>query len=543
MNNTRPVGVLRYNAEIMRDNGAPKDVIAKYLADNGSSFEQILAVPKPNDNELARMLESEKDGTFAAGQEKLAQAQKAVETDKKIIDALGVAQGTARSFGNGLLFNMADEAESALTGQPVVDIRAEQKDFTQKHPVLSIGAGVGGALANPISRALPAAKGTVLGSQTLAKSLMGLAQGAGYGALYGFGEGDGAADRLSKAKTGAEWGGAIGGSLPWVVEGIKAAGRLGADVAGQASGAGGESLKRAYDAGTRNSETFKNAMRGKSGVYDVVDDVDNAVRSLEKARGQAFQNSLPKNKHTLLLSDKAVKEAFNKATGEISGVTAGVDDVAANALTKVDKLLTNAKYNGGLTFDNAMEIKTAIDGIIEPLSRAGEKNAIRIIKPIQNALKQTMVEAGPEYATALKEFSKSSKIIDALKGAFTSKDPTTELRKIQGITRQSVAAAQGGKQELGKLLDAVSGKKILDAVAGGQTQQLIPRDPLRAGGAVATALSTRALSANPLGVLSTLAFSPRASGEIAFALGRAASKVPQTNTNAVINLLNALQKR
>ena len=537
--NIRPVGVLRYNAEVMRDNGAPQDVIAKYLLDNGSSFDQILAVPRPNDQELERMLASEKDGSFAARQEEFAKAKAKSESAKDTTERLQNIQGTARSFGSGLLFGGADELESKITGQPVEQIRAEQKAFEQKHPVYSIGGTLAGAIVNPISRALPAAKGASLGSKVVSGAL----QGAGYGAAYGFGEGEGGLEnRLKNMSDKATTGAIIGGAIPVAVEGVKAAGRIAADVAGHASGAGGESLKRAYDAGTRNSETFKNAMRGKAGVYDVVDDVDNAVRQLEYARGEAFRKALPKDGN-FKLPEKAVADAFKKATSEISGVTAGVDDTAAKALNQVDRLLTNVKYNGGLTFNNAMEAKKAIDGIIEPLSRSGEKNAVRILKPIQNALKDTMTEAVPEYSSALREFSKSSKVIDALKGAFTSKDPTTELRKIQGITRQSVAAAQGGKQELGKLLDKVSGGKILDAVAGGQVTNMLPRDILRGATGVGTALSTSALSANPLGVLTGLAFSPRVSGELAFALGRAASKAPEANTNAILRLIDALQKR
>lgn len=429
--------------------------------------------------------------------------------------------------------------------EPALDKeRTLQKQFEKDHPVSAIAGNVSGALLNPMMRAMPTSNKTILGFQTPVKALLGAGTGAVYGGLYGFGEGEGGFEnRLANAGKRAKIGAIVGGSFPVAVEGVKAVGRGIADVAGQASGAGGESLKRAYDAGTRNSKTFTDSMRGKAGVYDVVDDVDNAVRSLERARGEAFQKALPKNGHTLKLPEKAVNDAFKKATGEISGVTAGVDDTAAQALNKVDKLLKNVKHNGGLTFNNAMEVKKAIDGIIEPLSRAGEKNAVRIIKPIQNALKKTMIEAGPEYATALKEFSKSSKIIDALKGAFTSKDPTTELRKIQGITRQSVAAAQGGKQELGKLLDAVSGGRILDAVAGGQTQQWIPRDIGRAAAGTAAALSTKALSANPLGLATVAAFSPRLSGEIAFKLGQVASMLPQTNTNAVLRVIDALQKR
>lgn len=541
--NTRPVGVLRYNAEVMRDNGAPQDVIAKYLLDNGSSFDQILAVSRPNDKELERMLASEKDGSFAARQEEFAKAKAKSESAKDTTERLQNLQGTTRSFGGGLLFGGADELESVLTGQPVEQIRAEQKNFEKKHPVYSIGGTLAGALTNPISRALPAAKGTLLGSETLAKVGMGALQGAGYGAAYGFGEGEGGLEnRLKNLGDKATTGAVIGGAIPVAVEGVKAAGRAVAGVAGQASGAGGESLKRAYNAGTRNSKTFRDAMRGKSGVYDVVEDVDNAVRSLEQARGEAFRKALPKDGN-FKLPEKAVQDAYKNAVGQISGITAGVDDTASKALNQVDTLLKNVKYNGGLTFNNAMEAKKAIDGIIEPLSRAGEKNAVRILKPIQNALKDTMVEAVPEYSNALKDFAKSSQVIDALKGAFTSKDPTTELRKIQGITRQSVAAAQGGKQELGRLLDKVSGGKILDAVAGGQVQQWIPRDPLRAAAGVGTAFTTHALSANPIGAAGVLAFSPRISGEIAYALGQGVSKLPETNINAALQLVESIKKR
>ena len=540
MNNTRPVGVLRYNAEIMRDNGAPQDVIAKYLADNGSSFDQILAVPSPNENELERMLASEKDGTWVAGQKKYNDIAADVKTDKRIIDGLGVAQGIARGLGSGLLFGTADEIESGLTGQPVNEVRAEQTAFTQKHPVLAIGSNVVGAIANPISRAIPVNPNARLG----AKILSGAAQGAGYGAAYGLGEGEGSlANRVKNAGKMATTGAVIGGVMPVAVEGIKAVGRGIADVAGLTSGAGGESLKRAYDAGTRNSQTFKNAMRGKSGVYDVVDDVDKAVRTLERNASAKYKAMLPDNGATLKLPDADFKAALNKATKSISGVTAGVDDTAANAVNKVHKLAQNIKLNGGMTFDNALEAKKAIDGIIEPLAHSGEKNAVRLLTPIKNALNETLEKAVPEYGGARAAFRADSKLIDSIKSALISKDPTTELRKLQGITRQSVAAAQGGKQELGRILDEISGGKILDAIAGGQVTQYVPRDPVRALAAGGAAMSTAALNANPLGVAALPAFSPRLSGEIAYALGRASSKLPVTNTNAMLRLYDALEKR
>jgi hypothetical protein len=420
---------------------------------------------------------------------------------------------------------------------------ALQKEFEKQHPFLSVAGNVAGAMLNPVSRVMPVTKGAGLPT----KVAVGGALGGGYGVAYGLGEGEGGlAERVKNAYDAAKRGAVVGAALPVAVEGVKLVGRTIADIAGQASGAGGESLKRAYDAGTRNSKTFTDAMRGKAGVYDVVDDVDKAVRTMERNASAKYRAMLPDNGATLKLPDTEFKDALKKATESISGVTAGVDDTAAKAINKVHTLAQNIKAAGGMTFDNALEAKKAIDGIIEPLARQGEKNAVRLLTPIKQALNGTLESAVPEYGGARAAFRADTHLIDTIKKALTSNDPTTELRKLQGITRQSVAAAQGGKQELGKILDNVSGGKILDAIAGGQVQQYVPRDPLRFTAAVGTTLGTHALNANPVGVAVLPAFSPRASGEIAYTLGnigRVAGKNPSANTNAAIRVYEALRKR
>lgn len=533
MNNKRPVGILRYNAEVMRDNGAPQEIIAKYLADNGSSFEQIIAVNKPNDNELQRMLDSEKDGTFLAKQaefnQKAEQAQKSAETTKSLENV----QGMTRSAADTLLFGFGDEIENAVTGQPIKEIKAEQAQWAKDNPVKNVVASIGGAVANPIGRVFAPAKGASLGT----KMLLGAGQSGLYGGLYGLGSGEGLSDRLSKAGKGGLVGGFVGAGVPVAIEGVKWTGKqignLAAEALGKTSGAGSETLKRGFDAGTRNSQVYKNAMKGTSGVYDVVDDVDNAVRIMERNASAKYKAMLPDNGATLKLPDTEFKNALKKATDSISGVTAGVDDTAADAINKVHKLAQNIRANGGMTFDNAQEAKKAIDGIIEPLARKGEKNAVRLLMPIKNSLVETMEKAVPEYNGARAAFRADTKLIDSIKSALTSPDPTTELRKLQGITRQSVAAAQGGKQELGKLLDAVSGGKILDAVAGGQVREWMPRDALRLVGTGAALVS--GATANPSVLVSVPAMSPRLLGEGAFMLGKVAnsagnaiSKIPQS---------------
>ena len=537
--NTRPVGILRFNAEKMRDNGAPANVISQYLADNGSSIEQIAAVPTPNPQELERMLASEKDGSFAKLRQDAIEATAQADKSRRNTERLATAQGVARGFGNGLLWGFADEIESGLTGQDVNQIRAEQQQFADDHPVMNIGSTVVGAIANPTGAIGGAARGATLGN----KIVRGALQGAGQGALYGFGAGeDGIENRIASALDSAKAGAVIGGAVPVVAEGIKAAGRGIANITGLTSGAGGESVKRAFDAGRRNSQTFKTAMRGSNNVFNVVDEADDAIRKMEQARSEAFKKTLPQNGSGIMLPIDDINAAFNNSMRQITGVTRGVDDVAENALRKVQRLAQNVNKSGGLNFNNAMEMKKAIDGIIQPLERAGEKNAVRLIQPIQSALKSTMVKAVPEYSNALSGFAEASQTINAIKKALSmGTNPTTELRALQGITRQSVAAAQGGKQQLGRILDEVSGGKILDEIAGGQVNSWLPRDIWRALGAGGAAISTSALNTNPLALPAVLSFSPRAVGEAAFALGRAASKTPQVAPGTIARIVEALR--
>lgn len=537
--NTRPVGILRYNAEKMRDNGAPANVISQYLADNDSSIEQIAAVPTPNPQELERMLASEKDGSFAKLRQDAIEATAQADKSRQNTERLATAQGVARGFGNGLLWGFADEIESGLTGKDVNQIRAEQQQFADDHPVMNIGSTVVGAIANPTGAIGGAARGATLGN----KIVRGALQGAGQGALYGFGTGeDGIENRIASALDSAKTGAVIGGAVPVVTEGIKAVGRRIADVTGLTSGAGGESVKRAFDAGRRNSQTFKTAMRGSNNVFNVVDEADDAIRKMERARSEAFKKTLPQNGNGIMLPIDDINAAFNNSMNQITGVTRGVDDVAENALRKVQRLAQNVNKAGGLNFNNAMEMKKAIDGIIQPLERAGEKNAVRLIQPIQSALKSTMVKAVPEYSNALSGFAEASQTINAIKKALSmGTNPTTELRALQGITRQSVAAAQGGKQQLGRILDEVSGGKILDEIAGGQVNSWLPRDIMRALGAGGAAISTSALNTNPLALPAVLSFSPRAVGETAFALGRVASKTPQIAPGTIARIVEALR--
>ena len=207
----RPVGILRYNAEIMRDNGAPKEVIAKYLSDNGSSFTQISGVPTPNQNEIERMLASEKDGSFEKQRSAFEEAQKRSESSRKSLERLEKLQGGVRAFGNGLFLNFGDEIESAITGQPVKEIRQEQSKFASEHPAWNLGLSLAGGIAPAVAGFGVPGVASNLG----ARMLTGAGVGAGLGAVAGYGAGeDTISNRIDNAIASGLIGGAAGGLIP-----------------------------------------------------------------------------------------------------------------------------------------------------------------------------------------------------------------------------------------------------------------------------------------------------------------------------------------
>ena len=222
----RPIGILRHNAELMRDRGAPLKDIEEYLWDNGADMDLIMAVSSPNEGELARMIESEKSGKWAEGQQQFKDASARAEHSRKVEENLHGALNGVRAFGNGLFLNYGDELESLLTGQNVDDIRADYGEWAARHPNWDLGLGIVGGLAPTLAGF--GAGGATMGKTALTRMLMGTGTGAGIGAVAGYGAGTGGwEDRLESAGYGSLFGGGIGAVAPLALGGIgRATGRF-----------------------------------------------------------------------------------------------------------------------------------------------------------------------------------------------------------------------------------------------------------------------------------------------------------------------------
>ena len=395
----RPLEVLAYNAKQMLSQGASDAEIDAYLAENGATPEQVMAVPATDEKVLNRILEEEKSGEWAKVQAALAESRARIEKERRKLERIKTGQGVARGFADGLFFGFADEIESALFGQDVESVRQEQKEFSQAHPMLAIGSTIAGAVANPLNALGVAGKGASLGTKVARGALTGGAQGA----LYGLGSGEGGIEnRLeSAAKTGALSAG-LGAAMPAAVEGVKAGAKAIGKGLGFTTGTGG-AVEQAFKAGQAGDETLLKNMRGQGNIQDVVTD---AKRAAQKIRNDAMERY------------RVAMEGLPAEKINVNPVVQAIDDeIASNMLNKgvvdetADKFLQKAKEklldlttgtNGAVDVRDVDKIKQAIQSIDVPIE---SRNALRIKTNITSALKQEIQTAAPTYKAIMKDYA------------------------------------------------------------------------------------------------------------------------------------------
>ena len=367
----RPIGVLRYNAEIMRDNGATQKDIEDYLYDNGADINLIMSVPMPKEHEVNRMIEKEQSGEWAKTQQRSQELAQRSENSRKNLETLQNIQGGVRSFGNGLFLNYGDELESAMTGQDIDQIREEQEAWSGEHPYWDLALGLAGGMAPVLATGAGGALATggAAGKSAAVRTGLGAAYGAGTGALAGFGGGTGGFyNRLEGAGYGSLYGGGIGATMPLAIGGVgRAVGRI--------------------------ARGFGKAPTEKQ-INDFV--VDKIIAETGKSGGQAKRNA------SLLLQ----------------GIQQG-DDRLQDAATNINrKVLAMESRTDPLTVDMALNpswspetasARQIVSGMTTPSAQAARKEFAEFVS------KQTPVDAGDQVYAFVKNNNDVKGIISANK--------------------------------------------------------------------------------------------------------------------------------
>lgn len=329
----------------------------------------------------------------------------------------------------------------------------------------------------------------------------------------------------------------------------KVAGPVLAHSLGATTGAGGEAIKGAFNAGRDGgdiADAFTSQMRsGASKAPEVVQTAKDALAQMRQARADAYTAG----KASTFAGDPAaldftpIDEAINKAAG--IGTYKG-QSLSASAQTVKDRIAKEIDTWRGLdptqfhTPEGMDALKQKISNLqyeddLKTAAAPGTPGSV-IVNNVRNAIKGQISAQAPGYAKVMKDYSDASDELRNIEQTLSLKpnaNVDSSLRKLQSIMRNNANTNYGQRVQLGNALDEKSGGMLMPQLAGQALSSPVARGiqgPLSGAGGL-TALFT-----NPAFLPALAATSPRLMGESAFSAGKlfgnAAQKAVVSGGNA-----------
>jgi len=399
---------------------------------------------------------------------------------------------------------------------------------------------VGGAIGQipSFARLMPQATTAVANvAPKLAPLAAPVAQSTGYGALSSAftPEESGAtgnelmANRLRNMATDTAVSAAVPFIAPAIKETTKAGGKLLAELLGQTTGTGGQSVGQAARSGLERNPQFIENLRGNVSAKEVLEDAQGAMQTLAQRRNEAYQQGFANTKANQVFLDFApIENKFKTVTDNlnIKGV-GGVEASKVGADTMKDVNQIKAVLD---EWKAKPELHTA-EGLDALKRRVGDlyrndmtNEAKSVLTQTRNAVKNTIVSQDKTYAKTMRDFEKSKtvekEIEDAL-GTGSRKSTDAAIRKLQSLTRNNANTSYGYRQELADLLRQETGVDLMPALAGQAMSAVFPRGIQK----FVPTLTAGAGAANPA-LWATLPLqSPRLVGEAAYGAGRAVAPI------------------
>jgi hypothetical protein len=293
--------------------------------------------------------------------------------------------------------------------------------------------------------------------------------------------------------------GALIGSMlsPNVLSGFyKGASTVAKGMAGQATFVGPLALETAYNAGYKGGESakaFRDSITKTAKLDEVVQEAKYAVANMKEAKSADYVANMEKlSKDPTILNfdeiDKSIAEATQINTFKGRDLNPSTTEIRKkmNDVIREWRAENPALFHTPVGFD---ALKRELGGILEKTERGTSENVVAL--GIYNAVRKTIVDQAPEYASIMKAYEKSSDTIRELESTFSIKNSfkrgasqDTALRKLQTILRDNVNASYGNREQLAQYLIANGSPNLMEKLAG---QALNPYSPRGLG-----KLSTRA---------------------------------------------------
>lgn len=487
---------------------------------------------------VGKIASFEEGGTFGAGK-KLGGVANAVFSS--VVDApatVGAMVANAQNYGPRGLFKDLDKVVPTRRDRynEVVQPADAAKEWLEENkPEEAAKYQLAGTLASPANFVGGGfiSKGSGLASKAFRSGVVGGVTG-GVAAVGKAKDFDQLADEgLSDTGTSA----AISAAFPvagsaWNAA-KKGAGKFIGSVLGTTTGAAGDSLAQAWNAGERGSKVFaENMRRPRATAADIVQIAKDSLNSLRSQRNDLYRQEMRKIGGMEGISLQPIIDKINKVMQSFGGNRAYLlDDHTAKLFNKVNYLLKNFSKDPTAkdiaAFD---ELKRAIRNIALPREARAASTAQAAMA---DAVRGEIARQAPVYSRIMKDYQEAADAIDEMERVFSlgrGSTGDTALRKFQSVFRNNVNSNYGNRSELLRQLEN-GGNEISDMLAGQTLNALEPRGlAARVAGTLSgagTGVAATAVSPVFWGALAALpAFSPRAMGEAAYLAGRTSKYIP-----------------
>jgi len=299
------------------------------------------------------------------------------------------------------------------------------------------------------------------------------------------------------------------------------------------TGSGPEAIKQATQAGAdsisplpsrrRRAAAFRENLRGKRAIEDVVNIAEGAMDTLRQTKNAAYRASMRKiGANPKIIGFDGIDSAVSAVTskGQFKGQTRKSIQPVLDDITEAVadwKKLDPAEFHTaeGLDF-----LKKQLGDIRAGLPPGSPQELFA--GDVYRAVKKAIDEADPRYATAMKDYAEASELITDIRRSF-SLDPKasldTKIRKLQSIMRDNVSTNYGRRTDLARKLEAEGADTLMPSLAGQQLSSLAPRGLARLGGPAVVG-GASAATANPAFLFGLGLSSPRLVGEGAYYTGK-----------------------
>lgn len=309
----------------------------------------------------------------------------------------------------------------------------------------------------------------------------------------------------------------------------------GKQVLGRLTGTG----KAAIEEGLKGTPAFKQALRGKITGQEVVENTREALNLLKTGRANIYQKELAQiSKMQQPIDIQPIRDKLQNLLGKYTRIDAatGQPDWSRSAIgpeksegvKKIKEIVETIQNWGSKQGDNTAVgldmLKRQMDDFYSESS-----NARSFVTGIRNIVKDTIVEAVPQYEKMTAGYAEATKLIKDIESGLMLRKQGISGRIIADQTLRRLTSAMKDNFELRRdlvnLLGYASGENIAGQVAGHAMSSIVPRG-LSGTGPSLIGQAALVYFVNPKFWPVLAASSPRVSGEFLVQFGKALRFMP-----------------